>query len=80
MHPPGGQQNYRIEIALKHFLTVKKKKKKPCIAKWKIEFHHVNINTGERTKRPYANYLPVLCQVKRKKSSDTQMATRFLIN
>lgn len=26
MHPPGGQQDYRIETSLKSFLTVKKKK------------------------------------------------------
>lgn len=25
MHPPGGQQDYRIETSLKSFLTVKKK-------------------------------------------------------
>lgn len=79
MHPPGAQQDYRIETSLKSFLTVKKKKILH-IAKCKIEFHHVNINTGERTTRPYANYLSVLCQVKRRKSSDTQLATRFLIN
>lgn len=34
MHPPGGQQNYRIEIALKRFSTVKKIKiKNPVYSK-----------------------------------------------
>lgn len=42
------------------FFRSKKILTKNCTAKYKIKFHHVNANTntGQRTARPYANYVP----------------------
>lgn len=75
MYPPGGQPNYRIKTGTSFISSKKNSNKNPCTENHKIKFHHVNTNTGQSLQ----DHILIAFQVKKMRSSDMQLVTKFLI-